>query len=195
MERHVCPPWVGYMLINPLRNLIENPIKLLSSYVREGMMIIEPGCGMGFFTIPLAKMVGPTGKVVAIDMQPVMLEKVRKRARRAGLEERIDCRLVEGSTLSLEGYAGKADLAVALHVVHEVPDHALFFAELAGALKNGGKLLVHEPASHVSETDFEQSLGCAEAAGFRIGIKENVGGSRRAEVSVLPSETTGVRRG
>ena len=62
MADHVCPPWVGYFLLNPLRKLVESPSKLFNPFVREGMVVLEPGCAMGFFTLPLARMVGPAGK-------------------------------------------------------------------------------------------------------------------------------------
>ena len=66
MANRVCPHWVGYLLINPLRNLFENPNKILGPFVQEGMTVLEPGCGMGYFTLPLARMVGPKGRIVAV---------------------------------------------------------------------------------------------------------------------------------
>jgi ubiquinone/menaquinone biosynthesis C-methylase UbiE len=168
------------MLLNPLRNFLENPGKLLGPYVREGMTVIEPGCGMGFFTLPLAKMVGPSGKVIVIDVQEIMIEKVQKRARRAGLEDRIESRLVKGSSLNLNGTAGKGDLALALYVVHEVPNQFLFFSELSEAIKPGCKLLVYEPAGHISEEEFQKSLSIAVSAGLLLDSTEHVGRSRRA---------------
>lgn len=130
--------------------------------------------------LPLAGMVGPSGKVIAVDIQEIMLEKVKKRAHRAGMDDRIECRLVTGTSHSLTGTAGKADLAVALHVVHEVPDQTLFFGELFQALKTGGKLLFHEPSNHVSEGEFKKSVSIAEFTGFKIVSMESLGGSRRA---------------
>ena len=78
MAKRVCPFWVGYLLINPLRKLFENPYKLFGKLIREGMIVIEPGSGMGYFTIPLAEMVGPSGKVIAIDIEPKMIAVWRK---------------------------------------------------------------------------------------------------------------------
>ena len=49
------------------------------------MTVLEPGPGMGFFTLELARIVGPEGRVVAVDVQPKMVEGLQKRARRAGL--------------------------------------------------------------------------------------------------------------
>ena len=62
MANHICPWWVGYLLANPLRRIFENPDKLLAPFVCNGMTVIDYGCGMGFFTIPLARLVGPKRK-------------------------------------------------------------------------------------------------------------------------------------
>lgn len=80
MTRLVCPPWVGYLLVNPVRKLLENPDKIMGRFVREGMVVLEPGCGMGYFTLPLARMVGQKGRVVAVDIEPKMLSMLARRA-------------------------------------------------------------------------------------------------------------------
>ena len=90
MAARICPPWKGYLLLNPLRKLLENPNKILGQFVREGMTVLEPGCGMGYFTLPLARLVGPEGRVVAVEIQPKMLSALERRARKAGLLSRIE---------------------------------------------------------------------------------------------------------
>ena len=72
MAERICPVWVGYLLASPIRKLFENPKKLLSDHVISDMTILDVGCAMGFFSIPLAKMVGSNGKIIAIDLQPKM---------------------------------------------------------------------------------------------------------------------------
>jgi len=74
MPKRVCPAWLGHFLANPIRKLIHPPQKILSPYVREGMTVLDIGCGMGFFRISLAQMVGPNGKVIWVDMQEKMLQ-------------------------------------------------------------------------------------------------------------------------
>jgi len=172
MAERVCPVWVGYLLLNPLRKLLESPRKVLGPYVSPGMTVLEPGCGMGFFTLPLARMVGPEGKVVAVDIQPKMLEKVRARAKRARLLSRIETRLAKGNALGLEYLAGRVDFALALHVVHELKDQAGFFQEIQAALKPGGRFLVVEPKGHVSADDFAESLEMAHRAGLETDPAE-----------------------
>lgn len=185
MPSHVCPPIVGYLLLNPLRKLVENPEHLFKPFVREGMTVLEPGCGMGFFTLPLARMVGRSGKVVAVDIQERMLEKVQKWALRAGLDGRIDCIQARGSSLSLEDISGKADLALALYVIHEVPDQRLFFTETFEAIKPGGEMLVYEPAGHVTEIEFNDSISLAESVGFEKTPTMEIEGRRGSRRTVL----------
>jgi ubiquinone/menaquinone biosynthesis C-methylase UbiE len=163
---HVCPWWLGYILASPLRRLFESPERLLSPYVQPGMTVVEPGCGMGFFTLPLARMVGPKGRVVCADIEPRMISSLVRRARRAGLADRIHPVVCTGDDLGLSGFDASADLAVALHMVHEVPDQSRLFVQLHAVLRPGGRLIVIEPRGHVSEADFARSLDLAARAGF-----------------------------
>lgn len=163
---HICPWWLGYALVNPVRRLIEHPRKVLGPFVREGMVVVEPGCGMGYFTLDLVRMVGPAGRVVAIDVQPRMIAALRRRASRAGLLERLDVRLAEPDHLGVEDLSGEVDLVVAIHLVHELVSPALFFAEVHHALKPGGAVLVIELKGHVSDPDFRASMEKAHAAGL-----------------------------
>jgi len=76
MSKRVCPWWLGYLLASPLRRWSLNPAALLAPHLREGMTVFEPGPGMGFFTLEMAKLVGPRGRVVAVDLQPKMIERL-----------------------------------------------------------------------------------------------------------------------
>src|SRR5512141_2540792 len=122
MALRVCPWWIGYLLVSPLRKLLQDPASILAPFVREGMTVLEPGPGMGFFTLEAARRVGPRGRVVAVDLQPRMLAALRRRAARAGLAERIEAREARPESLAVEDLAGKVDLVLALLVVHELPD-------------------------------------------------------------------------
>jgi len=166
MGQHVCPVWVGYLLLSPLRKLLESPEKLLGPHVSPGMTVLEPGCGMGYFTLPLARMVGPEGKVVVVDIQEKMLQKVRARAAKAGLGDRIETRLAGGGSLGVGDLDGTVDFAMALHVVHELKDQEAFFQDILAALKPGGRFLVAEPRGHVSADNFSECTGLARGLGF-----------------------------
>jgi ubiquinone/menaquinone biosynthesis C-methylase UbiE len=135
---------------------------------------------MGFFTLPLARMVGPEGRVVAVDMEPKMLSTLERRARRARLTERLEIRQCQANGLGIDDLTGKVDFCTAMHVVHEVPDLATFFGEIRSSLKPGAKLLVVEPKGHVSQEDFERSVELALEAGLRRCESPHVRGDRDA---------------
>jgi len=123
MEKvHVCPWYIGYFLLNPLRKAMQSPEEILGAYVKEGMQVIDYGSAMGFFSLPMAKMVGPSGRVVCYDVQEIMLRKLAARARKAGLEGIIEPRLVDGKPVLKGEGATKADFALLFAVAHEVPD-------------------------------------------------------------------------
>jgi ubiquinone/menaquinone biosynthesis C-methylase UbiE len=164
---YVCPWWLGPLLANPLRRLVHDPARIVGPFVREGMTVLEPGPGMGFFTLEAARRVGERGRVVAVDLQPKMLAGLRRRATKAGLVARIETREARADSLGVEDLAGKVDVVLALLMVHELPDQARFFAEVRAALAPGGKVLVVEPRGHVPSAAFEESMALAARAGFR----------------------------
>ena len=157
---------IGYLLVNPLRRLVQDPRTILDPYLRLGLTVVEPGPGRGFFTLELARGVGPSGRVVAVDVQPRMLAALTRRARRAGLGDRIEARLAAPDGLGLSALDGQVDLVLAFYLVHELPDEAAFFREAARLLAPGGRILVAEPKGHVSEADFSRTLERARAAGL-----------------------------
>ncbi len=146
------------------------------------MTVLEPGPGMGFFTLELARRVGPKGRVIAIDVQPQMLAGLVRRATKAGLAGRIDARQPKGDRLGIEDYAGKVDFALAFAMVHEVSNPAALFADIHTALKPGGKLLFAEPAGHVSAEDFDASVKQARKAGLVMESRPTI---RRSHAAVL----------
>ena len=180
MRDHICPPWCGRLLLTPLRRLVENPAKILGPFVRQGMVVLEPGCAMGYFTLPLATMVGPGGRVIAVDIQPKMIAALENRARKAGLLDRIDIRRAEPDGLGIDDLAQGVDFCGVIHMAHEVPDQDRLFTEISAALKPGGRVLLVEPGWHVTIDEFEISLAAAAAAGMRRVESVDVEGSHRA---------------
>lgn len=166
MSKHVCPWWLGYFLLNPFRRLYQNPHTLLSPLVKAGMTVLEVGPGMGFFSLPIASMVGPGGQVICVDVQEKMLLALQRRAKAAAVAERIVTRICTSESLCLDDYQGQIDFALAFAVVHEVPHPDRLFADLSRALKPGALCLVAEPRGHVSSRDFEKSLAIADEYGL-----------------------------
>jgi SAM-dependent methyltransferase len=168
LSNRVCPWWLGYFLASPLRRLLHLPEDILGPYIREGMNVLDIGSGMGFFSLPAARLVGESGRVVCIDLQERMIQGLIRRAKKAGLLDRIDARISQKNSLGLSDIAGKIDFALAFAVVHEVPDKERLFLEIGDTLKHGGKLLIAEPVAHVSRTDFDKSIAIAQSAGFKV---------------------------
>ena len=168
MAERVCPVWVGYFLSCPVRKLFQNPKKILGPYIKEGMKVLDVGCAMGFFSLPLAEMVGDKGKVICVDIQEKMIKSLEKRARKAGLSGRIETRICHGYSLSLDGLKEQIDFALASAVLHEVPDASNFFSQLFETIKPAGRFLVVEPKGHVSKKDFEMTISAAEQNGFCV---------------------------
>ncbi|GAB6093954.1 class I SAM-dependent methyltransferase [Desulfatiferula olefinivorans] len=164
--RHrVCPVERSGRLDGRLRAWVQNPEKILSPYVKEGMRALDVGCGPGFFTLPMARLVGGSGRVVACDLQTGMLEKVAGKIENSPLRERI---ILHPCTETALGLTGLFDFAVAFYVVHELPDQQAFFDELAGLMAPGGRFLMVEPPMHVSRKAFTASLAAAARSGLTV---------------------------
>ena len=181
-EHRVCPWWVGYLLASPLRKLWQNPTRMLEPYVRAGITVLEPGPGMGFFTLDLARLVGPGGRVIAVDIEPKMIAGLRLRAQRAGLIDRIETRVAPPVTMALDGYDDSVDFVLAFAVVHELPSAGTFFTEAARAMKPSASLLLAEPAGHVSKDEFENELALAARAGLPTTERPSIS---RCQAAVL----------
>jgi len=163
---HVCPWWIGRLLASPVRRILYDPAKVLAAYVRPGMTVLEPGPGMGFFTLELAHLVGGSGRVIAVDIQSRMLDGLHRRAAKAGVLDRLDARLAAPDSLGLADLAAGVDFTLAFAVVHELPAAAPFFREVARASKPGARLLFVEPKGHVTASLFDAELHAARDAGF-----------------------------
>lgn len=129
---------------------------------------------MGFFTLELARLVGASGRVVALDIQSKMLEGLNRRLAKAGLLERVDIRLVQPDSMGLADLTGSADFGLAFAVVHEMPSASSFFGELARALKPGGSILFVEPAGHVKATLWDAELEAASQAKFIVADRPSI---------------------
>ena len=159
----ICSWKIAFALDNPIRRLIHNPRKILGGYIEPGQTVLDIGCGPGTFSIAMAKMVGESGKVIAVDVQEEMLQILREKAAQQGLESRI---VTQKSDPDRIGISEKVDLALAFYMVHEVPNAVAFLEEIVSILKPNGKLLVVEPKIHVSAAAFERTIEVARQAGL-----------------------------
>lgn len=160
----ICSWKIAFALDNPIRRIIHNPQKILGGHIKPGQTVLDIGCGPGTFSLAMAKMVGELGKVIAVDVQEEMLQIVREKAARQGLESRI---VTHKSGPDRIGLSEMVDFALAFYMVHEVPNSEAFLKEIACVLKPRGKLLIVEPKMHVSAAAFEKTIGIARQAGLR----------------------------
>jgi len=167
----VCPVEKAGGLDIFLRRWLQNPWKILSPYVKAGMTVLDFGCGPGYFTIDMARMVGGSGRVIAADLQAGMLDRLKRKIKATGLEERIILHHCEENKI---GLSEKVDFVLAFYVVHEIPDQGAFFKETEAFLRPSGRILVVEPPFHVSASDFEATLQKALNAGLRVCEKPKV---------------------
>ena len=162
-EDRVCPWWLAYTFDNPFRRLFQNPDRILGDYVKPGHTVLDIGCGLGYFTLAMARMVGEKGKVIAVDLQPQMLKRLRRRAERAGLQLRIHPHLSQKDSLDVKE---PVDFVLAFWMVHEVDNQTSFFQEVHGLMKPEARFLVVEPKFHVTDSEFQKTVTIAHQTGL-----------------------------
>jgi SAM-dependent methyltransferase len=104
-----------------------------------GEYVVDVGCGAGIDSVIAARMVGPTGSVLGVDMTPAMVEKAREGAREAGLEN-VEFR--QGLAESLPAGDGWADVVISNGVLNLFPDKLAGLQEMARVLKPEGRLQI-----------------------------------------------------
>jgi 2-polyprenyl-3-methyl-5-hydroxy-6-metoxy-1,4-benzoquinol methylase len=161
----VCPWWLCFTFDNFLRRLVQNPERILRPYVKPGWTVLDVGPGIGYFTIPLARLVGAAGKVIAVDLQKEMLNGIRRRALKAGVLNRIELRQTTPDTI---GINEPVDFCLAFWMVHEVPDQRRFLSEISAHLKPEALFLLVEPDLHVSRINYEKTLQLAKDTGLAV---------------------------
>jgi ubiquinone/menaquinone biosynthesis C-methylase UbiE len=182
---YVCPAEYSGSLDNPFRKLVHNPRKILEPYIVKGMTVIDFGCGPGYFTTGLANLVGDGGKVIAVDLQQAMLDKVIRKIRGTYLEKRVTLFNCKENKV---GITEKADFVLAFWMVHEVSDQQGMFGEFKSLLNPGGKMLIIEPKFHVSEASFRETITRAESEGFEVVERPKVWFSRTALLSIRKNQ-------
>lgn len=181
---HLCPWWLGYVLLNPLRRLIESPEQLIVPFVPVGGTVLELGPGMGFFTLPLARAVGSEGRVIAVDIQERMLRSLRSRAKRAGLSERVETRLCTAEGLDVDDLRDKVHLALLIYVLHEVASWEAALSQIATTLAPGGRVLLFEPRGHCSAELWRAEVDAAEKSGL-VAVPTPLPESRRRRAALF----------
>ncbi len=170
-KKHVCPWWCCFTFDNPVRKLFHDPMAILAPYVEPGHTAIDIGPGMGYFTIPLCRLVGNQGKVIAIDIQEKMLDALSRRAERNGVRENL---LVHLGRQDGFGIAEQGDFILAFWMVHEVPDQRLFLEGVKQLMKPDASFLMVEPVLHVAKKMFERTIQTGLAVGLKIQARPRI---------------------
>jgi ubiquinone/menaquinone biosynthesis C-methylase UbiE len=176
-SKRVYPVERAGSLDNKIRRWLQNPKRILGPYVETGMTVLDHGCGSGFFSIEMARMVGKSGRVIASDLQDGMLHMLKDKIRTSRLEDRFTLHKCEQNRI---GVSEKVDFVLAFYVVHEVPDQEEFFRELDGILNPNGQVLMVEPLFQVSRSAFEKTIKKARSTGFTVVGRPRVFLSRTA---------------
>jgi len=151
------------------RRLLYHPDRLAERYVKPGDRVLDFGCGPGFFTREFARRVGDSGQVIAADRQEEMLAILREKLGPENLLARVKTHHCQPDSLGLDpAKDGQVDVAFTIFVVHEVPDAAKLFREIAALLVPGGLLFISEPLFVVSGKEFRNTLALADEAGLRL---------------------------
>ena len=166
-QKQIFPVERANGLDNAFRKLVHNPQKILKPYIKEGMTVLDVGCGPGFFSVEVAKMLNDSGKVIAADVQEGMLDKIREKIEGTILEQRI---VLHKSSYENIGIDEKVDLVIAFYMIHEVRNQKKFFEELISLLKPIGMIFIMEPKFHVTKAAFNEMIDRLKKMGF-ITIK------------------------
>jgi SAM-dependent methyltransferase len=141
-----------------------NPMALAS--LKPGEVVVDLGCGAGLDVLLAAPKVGPTGKVIGIDMTPDMIERARQNAGKAGLAN-VEFHLTDITAMPLP--ESSVDCVISNCVLNLVPDKHKAFTEIFRILKQGGRLAVSDmalkqPLPKVLVKDFCAYIGCVAGA-------------------------------
>jgi ubiquinone/menaquinone biosynthesis C-methylase UbiE len=161
-----CPVWLRWLveLDNPFTKTNRAAYIVDTLGLARGMTVLDAGCGPGRLTVPLAGAVGPTGRVVALDIQPGMLARVRTKTEAAGYTnvEFVSAALGDGKLPE-----NHFDRGVLVTVLGEIPERAAALAELFTALKPGGFLAIVEVIFDPHFQPRRTVTDLAVSAGFR----------------------------
>lgn len=135
--------WQGAeWLMRATREQEENAALLLRALgVRPGQVVCDLGCGNGFHSLQLAQMVGPTGRILAVDIQRQMLAMLARRASRAGI---TNVERILGTVADPKLPPASCDLILLVDVYHEISYPELVLGRLHRALRPGGRLVLVE---------------------------------------------------
>jgi ubiquinone/menaquinone biosynthesis C-methylase UbiE len=160
--------WFDYLLYRLFRFLFQRPRRILKGYVKPRNTVLDAGCGTGYFSLAMARMVGEEGTVVCVDTKAERIESLRQRAKAVGLSKCIETRTCKDRGLEIADLDGKIDFALAVYVVHHAADPLRLMEEIYKALKPEGLFYVIEPRHHASLEERRITEAAGQEAGFSV---------------------------
>jgi len=164
IDKHVCPSEFYSTLDIGLRKYIHDANKMFSPYLKAGQSAADIGCGPGFFSVGLAKIVGESGKVVACDIQESGLDMLTRKIKGTTLESTIS---VHQSTIHSVGLSSKFDFILNFWMLHEVDEKEKFMAEIQAMMQPESFYMIVEPRFHVPRKAFQKEVEIALNAGLK----------------------------
>ena len=165
------PQWMANAIDNPFRRKIQPPDETaLRHGIQPGMQVLEVGPGNGTYTMGAARRIGPTGKLVTVDIEPKMIERVEQRIAAEGLTN-IDARVANVYDLPFDDES--FDLIYMITVINEIPDIPKALSSFHRVLKPGGKLVFSELFMDPDYPLASTLIELVQAAHF--GLLEQVG--------------------
>lgn len=159
-----CPAALSWLVDNPIRHRYMGPV-LNRIDIRPGERVLELGPGPGTFTVDAAQRTGPEGRLIAVDIQPEMIERVEERVRAAGLSN-VETHVASAHDLPLAD--GSVDRAFLITVLPEIPEPRRALAELRRVLRPGGLLSITEEFYDPDYLFLSETVRLVESAGFRL---------------------------
>jgi len=165
-----APAFLGYILSSRFRQRLQPPYKVLRrSGIREGMQVLDLGCGSGALSLPLAEAVGDAGLVVALDLQWDMLRQLTARMSPVDFTRILP---VQASAYALPLADESLDACVMSSSLQEIPDRQRALQEVRRALKPGGILAVTEFLIDPDYPFMSTTIRLGEDAGFVVEAAE-----------------------
>ena len=165
------PEFAANIIDNPFRRRIQPPGETpIRHGIEPGMTVLEVGPGNGTYTVAAARRVGESGKVITVDIEPKMIERVKRRAQAEGVEN-IEARVADVFDLPFED--GYFDLVYMITVIGEIPTPERAMREFHRVLSPKGTLVFSEL---IMDPDYPRAVTLdrmAESAGFRL--KQKIG--------------------
>ncbi|TAL76194.1 MAG: class I SAM-dependent methyltransferase [Bacteroidetes bacterium] len=152
-------------LESSFRYRFQNPKKILKPYIQPGMTVLDLGCGPGFYTTEIARMLCSSGKVIAADIQNGMLEKVSKKITGSDIERIVQIHKCQEKSLNL---TDKIDFVFAFYSFHEMSNLDNIIDEIKLLLKPKGEILIAEQRFHVRKSIFIGIIDKMRKKGFEI---------------------------